>query len=928
MDAVIRWSPHATPEQPRFVILNLSEHNLKFVQADRIDGTRLHYKQVSQRSKLPTIRAFDWSPTDEALVAFGLPSGEAAVVRIDDNSNELLSFTVKHQRLCNAVALSTKGLLAAGLDKVRNDFCLNIWDVGHRLASWDRTRPGWASARPQAEPIRKLATSETISSIKFFTDQPDSLVTGVKGQFVRIYDLRDSPGNPSVQFATRCAHSLSIDPRDENYFASASGSGEPVVCVWDRRMTARASAAAMSAGNGSVDSYQAGAVLELRNCLAYEDPSKPPAIWSLRFCKYKRASLAVLGSNGQLQVFETDRDYVDPTLPDAAAHQPLLWTRQIRSVQHAYDDVSRGGNKETRVVSFDFAMSSYRIVGYRADGNLEIFTFNPPAPVFDLSIDGGVLAAGETRLGEFQPARYEGKTVAEMVETIRSKVAAAHARLRPADLSPKDGHASPEPVLSRRRQRQQSLAFRGPPGWQMDVADVLALHTVERRRAEEGYLFNCQKNAEIVADDPWLQDLWLWLDGAEEAAKHDGMVSGRLDLSFLGVHAVWTGELGPSFASRLRERDGPAPSADEFVQTVRAINRHHGRAEFDGVETAHPEQRQLCLAICGWAMSPEEFEAELRHIEGQGFRMKAAAWATFHDKPERAIEALFEGSDSERLVAMALAGYYGNAGRSEARSDQAWAMLCKQIAGTARDPWSRAILALVGSGWAAVIAEESLPLRDRVGVALRYFGDDELTGFLAELTADCIEHGDLEGVCLTGLGEEAMSLLQKVEDAQTAVLALSFAAPLYVDGPAFRAWRAEYRARLDRYELHLKRALYDTQHTKKSRTRSGRILVGTPARQMTVRCNFCDQSIAHDGEAGAIDDPSTAASSGVHPGNPLAGPGSSGGTTCPRCNHHLPRCGVCLMWLGTADPRRPGGSAAAAAAAADGTTRALSLIHI
>ena len=190
MDAVVRWSPHSTPEQPRFVILNLSEHNLKFAQADKIHGNRLHFRQLSQRSKLPTIRAFDWSPTEEALVAFGLPSGEAALLRIDDKSNELLSFPVKHQRLCNAVSLSTKGLLAAGLDKVRNDFCLNIWDVEQRLPDWSKSTAGWGPARPQIEPIRKLATSETISSIKFYARQPDSLVTGVKGQFVRIYDLR------------------------------------------------------------------------------------------------------------------------------------------------------------------------------------------------------------------------------------------------------------------------------------------------------------------------------------------------------------------------------------------------------------------------------------------------------------------------------------------------------------------------------------------------------------------------------------------------------------------------------------------------------------------------------------------------------------------------------------------------------------------
>lgn len=153
-------------------------------------GRNVKCKQLSQHTDFSNARTFDWSPTEEAIVAVGLTSGEAALLRIDDNSNGVLSFNVKNPRPCNAIALSSNGHLASGLEKVRNDFCLNIWDINYRLSTWDRKSRGWASTRPQYEPMRRLATSETISSIKFFSDVPDSLVTGVKGQFVRIYDLR------------------------------------------------------------------------------------------------------------------------------------------------------------------------------------------------------------------------------------------------------------------------------------------------------------------------------------------------------------------------------------------------------------------------------------------------------------------------------------------------------------------------------------------------------------------------------------------------------------------------------------------------------------------------------------------------------------------------------------------------------------------
>jgi hypothetical protein len=33
------------------------------------------------------------------------------------------------------------------------------------------------------------------------------------------------------------------------------------------------------------------------------------------------------------------------------------------------------------------------------------------------------------------------------------------------------------------------------------------------RRCKNGYLFDCVRNREILADDPWLQDVWQWIEG-------------------------------------------------------------------------------------------------------------------------------------------------------------------------------------------------------------------------------------------------------------------------------------------------------------------------------------------------------------------------------------------------------------------------------
>lgn len=183
METAIRWSPTSTAAEQRFLLVDVTGKAFRLCRVTASDGRNLEHEVISTHNKVPSFRAFDWSPVDESLIAVGQSSGDATILRLGGNASpETYSFPIRSQRYCNAVAFSTHGLLASGLDRVRNDFCLNIWDVNQRLAM--KGNKGFS------EPLRKLASSEPITSIKFFRDQPDTLVAGVKGQFVRVYDLR------------------------------------------------------------------------------------------------------------------------------------------------------------------------------------------------------------------------------------------------------------------------------------------------------------------------------------------------------------------------------------------------------------------------------------------------------------------------------------------------------------------------------------------------------------------------------------------------------------------------------------------------------------------------------------------------------------------------------------------------------------------
>ena len=185
MEAAIRWSPHSDPKNQQFLIVDVQANRLQLCQIEQLDTKAVKYTKLSKRDKLPNYTAFDWSKTQPYLVALGAQSGDANLVRIDPDRQEepILSFPIRYPRKCNSIAFSTKDILATGLDKVRNDHCMNIYDV-------NTAYEGGASG---AKPYRQLASSEPISSIKFFTGQPDTLVCGVTRQCIRLFDLRGTP---------------------------------------------------------------------------------------------------------------------------------------------------------------------------------------------------------------------------------------------------------------------------------------------------------------------------------------------------------------------------------------------------------------------------------------------------------------------------------------------------------------------------------------------------------------------------------------------------------------------------------------------------------------------------------------------------------------------------------------------------------------
>ena len=185
MEAAVRWSPHSTANRQRFLVVDVADPGLTLNEVDQRGRRSITYHAVSKSGKIQNFGAFDWSRTNESIVALGLVSGSANLVKLreDGKPAEIVAqFKLKQQRKCNSIAFSTQDWLAVAVDKTRSDVCLFIYDANRGQTH-------------HLEPVRRLCAAEVVSSVKFFPSQPQEIVASTQRQYIRLYDLRGKTSN-------------------------------------------------------------------------------------------------------------------------------------------------------------------------------------------------------------------------------------------------------------------------------------------------------------------------------------------------------------------------------------------------------------------------------------------------------------------------------------------------------------------------------------------------------------------------------------------------------------------------------------------------------------------------------------------------------------------------------------------------------------
>ncbi|BEI89570.1 uncharacterized protein CcaverHIS019_0209320 [Cutaneotrichosporon cavernicola] len=902
------------------------------------------------------IKALAWSPNpmQRHLLALGLstgrtqiltlsPSSLAVPLRGDQATNSAL-LTVKHSRPVSSLAFSSADplLLASGYDRHRSDYSLLIWDISDAIAAFPQDPDGdatWQRPPERLEPsnlygragdgvrhLQQYCASEAVHSLAWVPESAHELLAGANNKALRMYDLRtptrDSggiSGGATVHWATRAVHFITPDPQKKQRLASVeTGQGGSIVRLWDvRRPGVELASFEVADSSGVVALEWTGGTgqtgLGVGTCAGganlWEVVSGGERVDGADNWTYCGGVRHVVKPKQQMLSFtfapptKSRRDVVFVVKDGTIGVGPLPAAPVLAFGSHADLVVAT-----TEVSSVDPEVSGLTRVP------------SPAAPASPTrASDRRSLHMDERRINRFQLAP-------ERVSALLSEQWEQRSR---KDL----------PGLVRRHGSRRSLAamvdedemdeyefgeeITGPDGLRRVLRHDAAF--IMRRRAEEGYgVDSLELNAAVATRFPGAEriaGIWEFVDHFVRATGPEASQEGRYDLTYQGVWSIWTGLFGadarveaatgwgglrggggaaggPGSGASTPRRGAPAEFDAEYNAAITRLNATRTLQSHIAAPGAHRlphtdrmPQRRMMLAVCGENMAYDTM-AEVHRLVDDEQRTKAACWAFFAGEEGPAITILMRSDDERhRLMGATIAGFMSQsrAERGSVFFQEHWRGMIDKV----DDPYIRAVLArIAGENWDGILYDESLPLLDRVAVAVCNLEDRDLTQFLRNRLRRCTTLGSLPGLVLTGFTSAGVALLQRfvdrTGDVQTAALLASFFPRLHLSAGevlALDRWQDAYRNYLDSWLAWITRCSFDVAAISERRT-----LHDDPinAIQTVVVCRVCQRQLTRQTQEmlerknalkGKMDPPPITVRTNI----------------CMYCQNALPRCSICLL---------------------------------
>lgn len=922
--------------EQRFIAVNplrddvsLFETRIAGAGADPIAMTKTHscsnIEHILCLAYLPSLIGWTGVGTRDGTVHVFDLTKAAVASPASPTAAPLLRLHTKHSRPCNSLSFNNASLVAAGFDKSRQDNSLQIWDLVKHTSVFCTALDDADTV--VARPSHGYLSNEATLSTVFNTGEPSGALLMAGGyKLLREFDLRDSSPAPIYQVATKCTLRLTLDPLQPHMFGSVGDDG--TLAIWDRRRLTDA---------GSASMVSEAPVMQFPKLLS--DGVRRGASACFRFSTIRRGEFLAIFNGSLIRRWNTgcvpaasglaappagDPHDVVASLKQQSArlydpHDELIFVALVLDCKTNLPNVS----------SFDYlpddaCATSTHFVCMREKGL-----------VFRMPVIESVEALYFNAYNEFCTAGPEG-TFTKFVDEAGTGTDANAALLQRTHLlshiddsedvtstfgdeesvgAGAGAHAND--LDSERAQKTHKFrqnAFYLAPG-ALGVTDVMRndICYVMRQLALCGYGVDSETNFGVLEQTQGheasfsLQNTWKWISLAKKSLDKGTMLCKGVDLGYVGVLAMWQGvdELAGqdrAFYTDDKKQVRPTGSAvtqKMFSSAVRSMiavkeKKSAGISVFSSSE--HKLQRKLCLIVSGWYLTEDEFDSKLDDLVRRGYVEKAAGWAVFHAKVPRAIQILANAKNERlRLMSTAIAGYEAFRASS---TKLPWNDLCRKLALELDHPYLRAIFAFIAdNNWWDVLDEHALPLRERLGIAVRFLPDKDLNVYLNRIAVSVVSRGELEGLILTGITPHGIDLLQsyvdRTSDVQTAALIAQHAVPRYFKDARVSQWTDCYRNLLNAWGMFKVRARFDVGRTQSSRTHAGLATVRPTPRQVFLQCSHCkkNMSLPARGKPGGASHimlkfgrSSEAAPSKVN--------------ACPHCGAALPRCAICLFSLG------------------------------
>lgn len=258
------WSPH---DGSNFIRYNINEASSEICLYKIYNDENLLPNSISKNqvialaddifacpvngfSDYSSVKAVKWCPrkdlADQCVLAVGLSNGRVSLLNIGQetltNTGLLLNqeFAPKYDRTCHELSWNEQehNLVAVGLDKVRYDNSLLVWDVEAKSGGSQSGMEHRPFTTTNKKPIYEHGSSESTLSVCWLPHLPRTLLAGQGTKWLRMLDMRST--TPKVVATTKAIFGISVDPFNQNRIATFAEGEKGAVLVWDIRHTDKA----------------------------------------------------------------------------------------------------------------------------------------------------------------------------------------------------------------------------------------------------------------------------------------------------------------------------------------------------------------------------------------------------------------------------------------------------------------------------------------------------------------------------------------------------------------------------------------------------------------------------------------------------------------------------------------------------------------